>query len=88
MVLYTVWHKILTGENINEFDKFLSIRQHFPYQNFTLTIFCCLHARPPFRAERYLLAMVYVPVPMQFTCSGIAIRITAHSKQQSCAIYS
>ena len=30
----TVWHKILTGENIDEFDKFPAIRQYFPYQNF------------------------------------------------------
>jgi len=34
----TVWHKILTGENIDEIDEFLSIRQHFPYQNFPLII--------------------------------------------------
>jgi len=26
------------GENIDEFDKFLSIRQHFPHQNFPLII--------------------------------------------------
>ena len=30
----TVRRKILTGENIDEFDKFLAIRQYFPYQNF------------------------------------------------------
>ena len=29
-----VRHKILTGENIDEFDKFPAIRQYFPYQNF------------------------------------------------------
>jgi len=38
----------LTGENI---DEFLSIRQHFLYQNFPLIIFCRLSARPPFRAR-------------------------------------
>jgi len=38
--------QILTGENIDEFDEFLSIRQHFPHQNFPLIIFCRLHARP------------------------------------------
>jgi len=43
----TVWHKILTGENIDEFDEFLSIRQHFPHQNFLLII-CHLPARPFF----------------------------------------
>ena len=30
----TVRHKILTGENIDEFDEFPAIRQYFPYQNF------------------------------------------------------
>ena len=35
--LATVWRKILMGENIDEFDKFPTIRQYFPYQNFTLT---------------------------------------------------
>ena len=32
--LSTVQHKILTGENIDEFDEFLAICQYFPYQNF------------------------------------------------------
>ena len=32
--LITVWCKILTGENIDEFDEFLAIRQYFPYQHF------------------------------------------------------
>jgi len=49
----TVWHKILTGENIDEFDKFLSIRQHFPHQNFPLIIFCRLHARQLFCPGHY-----------------------------------
>ena len=35
------------GENIDEFDEFLSIRQHFPHQNFPLII-CRLPARPLF----------------------------------------
>ena len=30
----TVWRKILTGENIDEFDEFSAIRQYFPYQKF------------------------------------------------------
>ena len=30
----TVRRKILTGENIDEFDEFPAIRQYFPYQNF------------------------------------------------------
>ena len=30
----TVWRKILTRENIDEFDEFPAIRQYFPYQNF------------------------------------------------------
>jgi len=38
ILITTVWRKILTGENIDEFDEFLSIRQHFPYQNFPLII--------------------------------------------------
>ena len=33
----TVWRKILTGENIDEFDEFPTIRQYFPYQNFTFS---------------------------------------------------
>ena len=33
----TIWHKILTGENIDEFDEFPTIRQYFPYKNFTFS---------------------------------------------------
>jgi len=43
---YTVWCKFLTGKNIDEFDEFLSIHQHFPYQNFPLIIFYRLPSRP------------------------------------------
>ena len=32
--LCTVQHKILTGENIDEYDEFPAICQYFPYQNF------------------------------------------------------
>ena len=32
----TIRHKILTGENIDEFDEFPAIRQYFPYQIFRL----------------------------------------------------
>ena len=32
--LATIWHKILTEENIDEFDKFPAIRRYFPYQSF------------------------------------------------------
>ena len=31
----TIWHKILTRENIDEFDEFPAIRQYFSYQNFS-----------------------------------------------------
>jgi len=41
------------GENIDEFDKFLSIRQHFPYQNFLLITFCHLPVIPLFYIGRY-----------------------------------
>ena len=34
---YTVWRKILTGENIDEFDEFPTIHQYFSYQNFTFS---------------------------------------------------
>ena len=34
MLLITVQRKFLIGENIDEFDEFLAIRQYFPYQNF------------------------------------------------------
>jgi len=40
--------QIFDGENIDKFDEFLSIHQHFPYQNFPLIIFCHLPARPLF----------------------------------------
>jgi len=50
--LDTVWCKFLTGENIYKFDEFLSICQHFPYQNFPQT-FCLLPARPLFHTGRY-----------------------------------
>ena len=30
----TVWHKILTGGNIDGFDTQLAIRQNFPFQYF------------------------------------------------------
>jgi len=44
-LLGTVWCKFLMGKNIDEFDEFLSVCQHFPYQNFPLIIFCHLPAR-------------------------------------------
>ena len=33
---YTVWCKILMGENIDEFNEFSAICQYFPYHNFPL----------------------------------------------------
>ena len=36
MYVCTIWHKILTGENIDEFDEFPAICRYFPYQNFPL----------------------------------------------------
>jgi len=53
----TVWRKFLAGENIDEFDEFLSIRQHFPYQNFPLIIFCRLPAKPLF--AQGVIASIY-----------------------------
>jgi len=54
-------------ENIDQFDEFLSIRQHFPHQNFPLIIFCCLPARPlSYRA----LSLVYAPM-QNFSCPNI-----------------
>ena len=35
--MHIVWRKILTGENTDEFDEFPTIRQYFPYQNFTFS---------------------------------------------------
>ena len=35
--LSTVWRKVLTAENIDEFDEFPTICQYFPYQNFTFS---------------------------------------------------
>ena len=31
-------HKILTGENIDEFEEFSEIRQYFPYRNFPFSV--------------------------------------------------
>ena len=33
---YTVWHKIMTVENIDKFNEIPAIRQYFPHQNFPL----------------------------------------------------
>ena len=35
--VYTIRCKILTGENVDEFDEFPAIRQYFPYQNFSFS---------------------------------------------------
>ena len=37
LLAITVQCKILTGENIDEFDEFPAIRQYFPYQNFSFS---------------------------------------------------
>ena len=37
MATHTVWRKNFTRENIDEFDEFPTIRQFFPYQNFTFS---------------------------------------------------
>ena len=37
MYVCIVWRKILMGENIDEFDKFPTIRQYIHYQNFTFS---------------------------------------------------
>ena len=37
MAAHTVRRKNLTRENIDEFDEFTTIRQYFPYQNFTFS---------------------------------------------------
>ena len=34
---HSVRRKILTWENIDEFDEFPAIHQYFPYQNFPFT---------------------------------------------------
>ena len=46
---FTVWRKILTGENI---DELLSIRQHFPYQKFPLIIFSAVCMPDHFFVQR------------------------------------
>jgi len=94
--IHTVWCKILTGENIDKFNEFLSICQHFPHQNFPLIIFCRLHAR---KLSRRVLSLAIVYEPMQ--CFSLSMQIyingktvvysyadyCVHSKQQSYAIY-
>jgi len=89
----------LTGENIDEFDKFLSIRQHFSYQNFPLMIFCRLPARPLF-AQGVIVSIrahaKFFPVgtntyisTAKWKNSGLAIATHAfQTDQQSCAITS
>jgi len=51
--------QIFDRGDIDEFDKFLSIRQHFPYQNFPLLMFCRLPARPLFAQA---ISLVYMPM--------------------------
>ena len=42
IVMNAVRCKILTGENIDEFDEFPAIRQYFPYQIFHLVSYLML----------------------------------------------
>jgi len=87
------------GENIDEFDEYLSIHQHFPYQNFPLMIFGHLPARPLFvqgvsyryitRAHAEFFPAKYV---YQYTAkrknSGLAIATRAfQTDRQSCAMH-
>jgi len=83
----------LTGENIDEFEKFLSIHQHFPYQNFPLIIFCHLPAGS--LLAQGVIIIVYQRTHVKFFPVQICIAITiaqwknsgqwlcAHSKQIS-----
>jgi len=50
--------QIFDGENIDEFDKLLSISQHFPYQNFPLIIFFACQTT----FSRRALSLVYAPM--------------------------
>ena len=83
------------GENIDEFDEFLSIPQHFPHQNFPLLIFCRLPARPLF--VQGVIASVYTR-PCEISLSKYYINgktvVYSYARllhafqtdQQSCAI--
>jgi len=87
----------LTGENIDEFDEFLSIRQHFPHQNFSLIIFCRLHIRPLFAQgviASYIIAIrahaILFPIyanSYEKTVVYIAIRTTARIPNNKVASY-
>jgi len=56
----------LTGEKIDEFDEFLSIRQHFTHQNFLLIIFSC--RLPTCQTTFSRRALLLVDAPMKFFC--------------------
>ena len=95
-MLCTVWRKILTGENIDEFDKFLSICQHFSHQNFPLII-CRLPARPLFaqgvidsiRAHaKFFPVQIYIYYINGKTvvCSYARQLLAFQTDQQSCTI--
>ena len=82
------------GGNIDEFDKFLSICQHFPHQNFPLII-CRLPARPLFaqgiiasiRAQAKCSLYKYIYMNGKtVVCSYTRLLPTFQTDQQSCAI--
>jgi len=75
----TVWHKILMEGNIDEFDKFLSIHQHFSHQNFLLIIFCRLPACQTTFSHR-TLSLVYAPMQFSFPCPQLSICRTEMSQ--------
>jgi len=62
------------GENIDEFDDFLSIGQHFPYQNFPLIISSAVYMPDHFFVQG-VIAIAIAYVPMQFFSLSMQIRI-------------
>ena len=54
-----VWCKILTGENIDEFDEFPTIRQYFPYQNFTFSHLPLMNLCQSGAKYNYIIASPY-----------------------------
>jgi len=69
------------GGNIDEFDEFLSIHQHFTHQNFLLITFCYLPAIQTTFLYR-VLSLLYVPMQL-FSLSTISyISMVAEQKCQ------
>jgi len=83
------------SENIAEFDEFLSIHQHFPYQNFSLMISSAICMPDHFFVQgviaSYSIRAHAILFPVHASGKTVVYSYAdycAHSKQQSCTAYS